>query len=201
MSKLFFYTSQVVQATCYDHDAVDKVGFPIAVDVTHDAVDLGSTNAVFDTDVFSSNSLVLFFLSGRKFATPGFLLGLLRDGIFRFVALIAGIFPDLTAGGETPVFFVSQLLVVLLAWHGFAEHLDLLGTLVADDGVLDRVAFLLTAVVVLLALGVFGARNRTFAPVNDEFQLRAGSQDFRSTCRPARWQLLAQRRRCWASSR
>ena len=79
---------------------------------------------------------------------------------------------------------------MLLAFTGRPQGLDFAAAFVGDDDVLDGVAFLLAAVVLLLALAVVRALDRALGAVHDEGQVGTGCQDLRYRRRLPSRQLL-----------
>ena len=162
----------------------------VAEDSVHDAEDLGAADTVFAADAFAGDGLIRFFLSRGQFAPARFLLGLVSRRAGWFITLEAGIFPNPAAGRKEEVSFIHRCLIMLLAFTGRPQGLDLTAGLVGDDDVLDGMAFLLAAVVLLLALAVVRALDRALGAVHDEGQVGTRRQDLCHRGRLPSWQLL-----------
>ena len=171
--------AQVEQAAGRRHHQVVKGWAMVAVDIMNDAEDLGPAETVFDPDAFAGDGLIRFLLGGGQFTPTRFLLGLVSRRAGWLIALEAGIFPESTAGREEEIGLIHSRFIMLLALTGRAQGLDLAGTFVSDDDILDRVALLLATVVLALAFSVFRALDRAFRAVDDESQVGTGGQDLR----------------------
>ena len=156
------------------HDAIEEAGLAVAEQLSRDAVDLGTADTVLYTYSFFANGLVLLFLCLRELSVARFLLRLMSRRMLWLVSLVTGVFPYMTAGRKRPIFLVGQLLIMFLARHRLTQYLDLLRAFIGDDRILDRMSFLLAAVVFFLPLLVFGPSDGPFSTIDDEFQSRTG---------------------------
>ena len=115
----------------------------IAINIVHNPKHFYPTQAVFNPNSLSGNGLVLRFFSRRQFSPSGFLLGLIRRGLLRFIALKTEVFPQFTVFGKTIAFLIGGRFVVFFARLGPAQPFDLLGPFLGDDNILDGRAFFL----------------------------------------------------------
>jgi hypothetical protein len=142
--------TQVVQATSGLHDDIIKAVLDIPKHIVHDAEDFDATNTVFNPDAFAGNGGVLRSFFGGQFTPFGFLLGLERWRVSRFIALKTGILPQLTVGWKVKVLLVRRSLIVFLTFTSATQPFDFLGAFVSNHIVFDGMLFLFAAVVLLL---------------------------------------------------
>jgi signal transduction histidine kinase len=178
-----------MQATSRFHHQIIKSSPQVAKDGAHNMVNLDTTNTVLNADALAGNAGILCFLFGCQLSAFGFLLGLKGLHLLRVIALKTGILPQLAAWWKAHSVFIGHLLVMGLALPGGTERFDLAGAFITDDVVLDRVPFLLAAVVAALLVGVFGTTDRAFRAVDDELQTRTGRQNLADVSGLTHWQL------------
>src|SRR5258708_20816566 len=101
--------------------------------------------------------------------TFGFLGRLKGYGVFRLVALKAGILPEFAAFGKYPVLLIGQFLIMALAFDGWTQAQYFARRFVRDDVILSGVALFLARVIRLLARVVLGTTDGTFGAIDDKF--------------------------------
>jgi hypothetical protein len=91
--------------------------------------------------------------------------------------LKAAILPELAVLGEAIALFVGNPFVAGFPWSSAAQSLDLSGSSVHDNHILDRVTFLLAAVELTLSAFVLWSLNWPLSAINDELEPRTLAKD------------------------
>lgn len=176
--------------------------------VRHDAATFHSADGVFDAHAHLADELVDGLLERVEFAAPRFLLRLQNGAATRWgVALKARVLEHQRVGRKDEPALVSELFVVHAAGAGWSQVDHALLTAARDQEVLFAVGFLLAAVVVFLALLVFGAADRPLGAIDGQEHPQLGHllQELLQISRPpgGQEQLTSQRgadQRCQPSN-
>jgi hypothetical protein len=121
---------EVMQATRDFHHEIIIVLAQVAKDIMDDTKHLNPTETMLNTNTVFGNGGINQPFCGRQVMSFGFLGRLKGLNVSGFIALKAGIFPQLAAGREDPLLVIGQLLVMTLALHRWAETLNLASTFV-----------------------------------------------------------------------
>jgi len=85
----------------------------------------------------------LLLLFWCEFFPFGFLLGLKRLDILRFIPLKAGVFLQRAVLGKRRVFFIDNLFVMTFAGRGLTQGMDFARLEASNNDILDRMCFFL----------------------------------------------------------
>jgi len=119
---------------------------------------------VFDTDSDGRNRTIGRFFLGGEFTAPWFFLRLNDGNPIERKTLKPHILIETAPGGQGIAGQICQAFIMGFAFTGVAQEAHVTG-FVDDQQVFDRVALLLTAVMVLLLLGIFRAMDRPFGTI------------------------------------
>jgi hypothetical protein len=148
-----------MQSTTRLHHDVANTVLQEAYLVFHHAVSFYATNRVFDTDSDGRDrTLGRFFLWG-EFTAPWFFLGLDDGHPSERNTLEPPSLLEATPVGQGRAGQIRQAFIMGFALTGGAQEANVTG-FVDDQQVFDRVALLLTAVMVLWFLWIFRAMDR-----------------------------------------
>src|SRR5262245_34472439 len=131
--------------------------------------DLGATDAVLNPHPDARHRLIGRFLLRCQLAFGRTFLGLIGSYLGRFIALKTSILVQFGARWEAVLLLIGGSLVAGLPWSRAAQRLNLAGSAVADDHILDRMALFLAAVEVALARLVLWALDWSLGSIDDEF--------------------------------
>ena len=135
-----------MQTTGGFHDQVIKAFSHVTENIVHDTKDFDAANAVLYPDAFFRDLPVLFFLLYAQLLSFWFFGRLVSGGVFGLIALEACVFPKFAPFWKRNILLIGQFLVVLFSFTGFTQNFDLARSFVAHHIVLDRMPFLLSAV-------------------------------------------------------
>jgi hypothetical protein len=141
--------------TCL-HDGVANAILQEAYLVFHHPIAFHPANGVFNPDSDRRNSAIGCFLRWGKFTPTRCFLRLDDGDPGEDKALEAHILVEATAVWQGIALQISQVFIIGLPFIRGAQEANVTG-LIDHEEVLDRVALLLAAVVVLLVLGIGGA--------------------------------------------
>lgn len=96
---------------------------------------------MFDHNTNAGYESVLFLLLRPQFFALGFLLGLERDHLLRFIALKSRVFVKRNLLGVTWFLFIHDLFVVVFSFVSLAQVTDFSSIDAANKDILDRVRF------------------------------------------------------------
>jgi hypothetical protein len=153
-----------MQSTTCFHDGVANTILQEAHLVFHNAVPFYPTNRVFDTDSDRRDRTIGRFFPGGEFTAPWFFLGLNNGNPVESKTLKPQILIETTSVGQGIAGQIGQAFIMGFAFTGVAQEVNVTG-FVDDQQVFDRVALLLTAVMVLLLLWVFRAMDRPLGTI------------------------------------
>jgi hypothetical protein len=145
-----------MQSTTCLHDGVANAILQEAYLVFHNPIAFHTANGVFNPDSDRRNSAIGCFLRWGKFTSTRFFLRLDDGDTVEDKALEAHILVEATAVWQGIALQISQVFIIGLPFIRGAQEANVTG-LIDHEEVLDRVALLLAAVVVLLVLGIGGA--------------------------------------------
>jgi hypothetical protein len=153
-----------MQSTRRLHDGIASAVLHDAYLVFHNPVSFYSNNCVFDTHADGRDHAILRFLRWGEF-TPRWLVLRLNDrDLVQHKALESLIVIEVTPAWEAITRQLRQAFVLFLAFNGVTQAADVTG-LLDDQQVVDRVALLLAAVVVLLVFGIDWAMDRSLSAI------------------------------------
>ena len=153
-----------MQSTTRLHNDVANTVLQEAYLVFHNPVSFYSANRVFDTDSDGRDRTIGRFFPWAEFTAPGFFLGLNDGKPIAHKTLKPHILIETTPGGQGIASQICQAFIMGFAFTGVAQEANVTG-FVDDQQVFDRVAPLLTAVIVLLLLWIFRAMDRPFGTI------------------------------------
>jgi hypothetical protein len=142
-----------MQPTTRFHDSIANPIFQEAYLVFHHPIPLHPTNRVFNTDSDGRDGTIACLLRWRELPARGLLLGLEDGQPLTHIPPEAHILIETTAGWEGIAFELSDAFIICLPFIGSTQETHMTG-LIDHEEVVDRMALLLAAVVVLLVLGI-----------------------------------------------
>jgi hypothetical protein len=149
-----------MQATTRLHDGIANAVFQEAYLVFANPIAFHAANRVFDTDADGRDGTIGRFLRWGEFPTRGVFLGLDdRDPLAR-IALEPHVLIETAASWEGIALQIRQAFLMRLPFISGAQEANMTG-LIDHEEVVDRMALLLAAVVVLLVLGIGWAVDRS----------------------------------------
>jgi hypothetical protein len=153
-----------MQSTTRLHNDVANTVLQEAYLVFHNPVSFYSANRVFDTDSDGRDRTIGRFFRWCEFTAPRFFLGLDDCNPIESKTLEPHILIETTPVGQSIAGQIRQAFIMGFALTGVAQEVNVTG-FVDDQQVFDRVALLLTAVMVLLFLWIFRAMDRPFRTI------------------------------------
>ena len=153
-----------MESTTRLHDGVANTILQEAYLVFDNPIAFHTPNRVFDADSDRRDSTIVCFLWWGEFTTPGFFLRLDDGDIVEEKALKAHILVEATAAWQGIAFQIRQAFIMHLAFICSTQETNTTG-LIDHKQVFDRVALLLTAVMVLLLFGIFRAMDRPLCTI------------------------------------
>jgi hypothetical protein len=142
-----------MQATSHFHDGVTNRVLQEADVVLHDAMAFHPTHGMFNADADGGDSTIGRLLGRGELPPTRFLLGLDTRDAGQDASLEAHILIETTSGGQAIALQISQACIVGLPCIGGTQEAHLTG-LIDDEEVFERVAPLLTTVILLLLRGI-----------------------------------------------
>lgn len=167
---------QIMQCSTCSKYVLNKVIRPKSAFIFDNAHELGTSDGVLYPNPYSGNTPVVLFFFCREFLSPAFLDRLYDFHSFRGISLIACILVQ-GAWNREGIHRVRHLLVVHLSGNGPADE-DYQARNSNNDGILDRVTFLLAAITLFLHLPVHRTWNLPFRPVVEQDRLHASLGEF-----------------------
>jgi hypothetical protein len=149
--------------TCFHHD-IAKAILQEADFVFHDSVAFHSTNRVFNPNSDGGNSTIGRLLRRGEFPSRGCFLGLDNRDARQEKSLEAFILIQATPGWQGIACQLGNALIRGFPFPGIAQETHVTG-LVDQEEVFERVAFLLTTVILLLLLRVLRTLDGSFGPI------------------------------------
>jgi hypothetical protein len=153
-----------MQSTTCFHDGIANTILQEADLVFHNAVPFYSTNCVFDTDSDGRDRTIGRFFPWGEFTAPWFFLGLNNGNPIESNTLKPHILIETTPVGQGIAGQICQAFIMGFAFTGVAQEAHVTG-FVDDQQVFDRVALLLTAVMVLWLLWILRAMDRPLGTI------------------------------------
>jgi hypothetical protein len=153
-----------MQTTARFHDGIANSILQEADFVFHDSIAFHSTNGVFNADTDGGDSTIGRFLRRGEFPPRRSLLGLDNRDASQDESLEAHILIEITSGRQAIALQISQAFIVCLPFVGGTQEANLTG-LINYEEVFDRVALLLTTVILLLLLGISWAMDGSLSAI------------------------------------
>jgi hypothetical protein len=153
-----------MQSTTCLHDGVAHTILPKAYLVLHHPRAFHPANGVFNTDSDRRDRTIGHLLRWSEFTPPRFFLRLDDGDAVEDKTLEAPILVEATAVWQGIALQLSQAFLMRLPCIRGTQEAEVTG-LIDHEEVLDRVARLLAAVVVLLVLGIGGAVDRSLRAI------------------------------------
>ncbi len=156
--------SKIMQPAGNFHNQVTDRVFPVADFVLDDATALHTTHRVLDPHFLARDALVGRFLGISQVPATRFLGGLCNRDVRDGKSLKPHVLIQHTVGRQGVPFIINDRLVVPLARIRSTQEANHTGVIDQQD-ILDRVAFLLAAVILHLFIGVYGSLDWTFRAI------------------------------------
>jgi hypothetical protein len=156
--------AKVMQATTRLHDGIANAVLQEAYPVFHDPRAFHPTNGMFNPDSDRRDRPIARFLRWGEFPPRRFFLRLDDGDPVEEKALEAHILIETTPVREGIALELGQAFIIGLPLIRGTQEADVTA-LIDHEEVLDRVALLLAAVVVLLVLGIGGAMDRSLSAI------------------------------------
>jgi hypothetical protein len=153
-----------MQATTCCHESVTYPILQKTDFILHDPVTFHPTNRVFNADSDGGNTTIRGLLRGGEVSSRRFFLGLDDHDVLQTESLEALLLIQTAAKGQGIPSQLCQALIRGVAFTGVTQETHVTG-LVNDAEVVERVAFLLATVILLLLLRVGRALDWTFGAI------------------------------------
>jgi hypothetical protein len=153
-----------MQSTTCLHEGIANAILQEAYLVFHHPIAFHTANGVFNPDSNRRDRAIGCFLRWGEFTPPRFFLRLNDGDPVEDKALEAHILVEATAVWQGIALQISQVFIMRLPFIRGTQEANVTG-LIDHEEVLDRVALLLAAVVVLLVLGIGGAVDRSLRTI------------------------------------
>jgi hypothetical protein len=153
-----------MQSTTRLHEGVTNAIPQEAYLVFHNLIAFHPANGVFNTDSDRRDRAIGRFLRWGEFTPKRFFLRLDNGDTVEDKALETHILVEATAMWQGIALQFSQAFIMCLPFIRGTQEADMTA-LIDHEEVLDRVALLLAAIVVLLALGIGGAVDRSLSAI------------------------------------
>ena len=153
-----------MQATTRLHHGIANAILQETYLVLYYPIAFHTANGVFHTDSDRRDHTISRFLRWREFTPTRFFLRLDDADTIEYKPLEAHIRVKATAVRQGIALQIRQAFIIRLPFIRGPQETDVTG-LIDHEEVLDRVALLLAAVVVLLVLGIAGAVDRSLSTI------------------------------------
>jgi hypothetical protein len=153
-----------MQSTTCLHDGVANAILQQAYLVFHHPRAFHTANSVFNTDSERRDRTIGHLLRWGEFTSPRFVLRLDEGDPVEDQTLEAHSLVEATAGWQSRALQLRQAFLMRLPCRRGTQEAEVTG-LLEHEAVLDRVALLLAAGVVLLVLGIGGAVERSLRAI------------------------------------
>jgi hypothetical protein len=153
-----------MQPTTRLHDGIANAILQEAYLVFDNPITFHTANGVFNTDSDRRDRTIGRFLRWGEFTPTGFFLRLDDGDPVEAKTLEAHLLVEATAAWQGIALQLSQAFIMRLPFIRGTQEADVTG-LIDHEEVLDRVALLLAAVVVLLVLGIGWAVDRSLSAI------------------------------------
>jgi hypothetical protein len=156
--------SPIVQPGGDGHQHVADGVLPVAEFVLDNAAALHAPNRVLNAHFLAGNPAIFFLVFRCKLATTRFLCRLLDRYIVYRETLKAHILIQHTACRQRLLFVIDKRFVVPLPRIGCTHKPDHT-RLINQEDILNRMAFLLTTIIFVLFIRIYGSLDSTFCPI------------------------------------
>ncbi len=156
--------AQIMQPAGDFHDQVTDRGLPVADFVLDDAAPLHTAHRVLNPHFLARDALVVRFLVIGQVTSTRFLGWLLNRDVRDGKPLKPHVLIQDASRRQGVALIIDQGLVVPLARIRATQKANPT-RLINQQDILDRMAFLLPAVVLRLLVGVYGSLDGTFGPI------------------------------------